>query len=219
LQDYIDIIEKCELFGDMSRKEIEMYIIPRCREQSFPRGKYLISPQEELKYFGIVLEGEINNQYIFQDGSCGLVKKVTAGDIFGSELISAGGRTSPCYSLAVSQVRMLSFPVQLFSPDGPLPIVCRDRLIMRLLALISGDSLEREFHMAILARRGLRERVMTYLHLESERRGSRSFRIGFSREELASYLCVNRSALSHELSLMEQDGLISFRKNEFTLLK
>ena len=39
------------------------------------------------------------------------------------------------------------------------------------------------------------------------------------REELAAFLCVNRSALSHELSRMEAEGLIRFRKNEFTLLE
>ena len=39
----------------------------------------------------------------------------------------------------------------------------------------------------------------------------------FSREELAAFLCVNRSALSHELSVMQQEGLITFRKNIFTL--
>ena len=39
-----------------------------------------------------------------------------------------------------------------------------------------------------------------------------------TQEELADFLCVNRSALSHELGKMEREGLIRFRKNEFTLL-
>lgn len=42
--------------------------------------------------------------------------------------------------------------------------------------------------------------------------------LSLSREELADSLCVNRSALSYELSRMEADGLIRFRKNEFILL-
>lgn len=35
---------------------------------------------------------------------------------------------------------------------------------------------------------------------------------------MADFLCVNRSALSHELSRMEREGLIRFHKNQFTLL-
>ena len=40
-----------------------------------------------------------------------------------------------------------------------------------------------------------------------------------TREELADFLCVNRSALSHELSKMAAEGLIAFHRNEFTLLE
>ena len=35
---------------------------------------------------------------------------------------------------------------------------------------------------------------------------------------MADFLCVNRSALSHELSLMQKDGLIHYHRTEFTLL-
>ena len=45
------------------------------------------------------------------------------------------------------------------------------------------------------------------------------FTIPFSRQELADYLGVDRSALSGELSKMQKDGLIQFRKNHFTLLE
>ena len=38
-----------------------------------------------------------------------------------------------------------------------------------------------------------------------------------SREEMALYLCVNRSALSSELSQMAKEGIISYKKNTFTI--
>ena len=43
--------------------------------------------------------------------------------------------------------------------------------------------------------------------------------IPYSREELANYLCVNRSVLSDELGRMQEEGIITFRKNRFTLCK
>jgi len=73
------------------------------------------------------------------------------------------------------------------------------------------------YRFAILSRKGLRERIETYLTMQASRRQTQTFTIPFSREELAAFLCVNRSTLSHELSKMQQEGLISFRKNEFTL--
>ena len=87
-----------------------------------------------------------------------------------------------------------------------------------LLTILSDGNLRKHYRLAILAQRGLRDRVLVYLTMQAERRGTPTFRIPFSREELAAFLCVNRSALSHELSRMEAEGLIRFRKNEFTLL-
>lgn len=51
----------------------------------------------------------------------------------------------------------------------------------------------------------------------SSKFGSNSFEIPFNRQQLADYLSVERSALSSELSKMQTDGLISYRKNKFTL--
>lgn len=71
----------------------------------------------------------------------------------------------------------------------------------------------------VLSKSGLRDRIMTYLSLQAQQKKDFSFLILFSREEMAAYLCVNRSALSHELSLMRKEGWIDFSKNRFTLLK
>ena len=51
-----------------------------------------------------------------------------------------------------------------------------------------------------------------------EEKGSYKFSIPFSRSQLADYLCVDRSALSRELSKMQAEGIISFNKNEFEII-
>ena len=78
--------------------------------------------------------------------------------------------------------------------------------------------MKKEYRLAILSQKGLRDRIVTYLTMQAGRLGKTSFDIPFSREELAAFLCVNRSALSKELSLMQEDGLIRFRKNHFTII-
>ena len=41
----------------------------------------------------------------------------------------------------------------------------------------------------------------------------------FNRQQLADYLNVDRSALSRELGRMRDDGLLTFHKNRFRLLR
>ena len=83
---------------------------------------------------------------------------------------------------------------------------------------LSNENIKRQNKVDVLSVNGLRDRVMMYLETQASKKGTSSFTIPFNREELANYLCVNRSALSHELSLMRQEGIIEFRKNRFHLL-
>ena len=64
----------------------------------------------------------------------------------------------------------------------------------------------------------IRERLLTYLTGLYVRSGSKTFLVPFDREQMASYLNVERTALSKELGKMRRDGLIEWKKNRFTLL-
>ena len=85
------------------------------------------------------------------------------------------------------------------------------------MTLVSHDNMRRYYRIAILSQKGLRSRILTYLTMQAERLCCSSFAIPFNREELADYLCVNRSALSHELKRMEREGILRTRKNLFVL--
>ncbi len=69
-----------------------------------------------------------------------------------------------------------------------------------------------------LSRRSTREKLLSYLSDQATRAGANEFDIPFNRQELADYLCVDRSAMSGELSRMQQEGILSFHFNHFILL-
>ncbi len=84
--------------------------------------------------------------------------------------------------------------------------------------LLSHENMRKFYRLAILSQRSLRSRIMMYLTMQAGQRGTNSFHIPFSKEELASFLCVNRSALSRELGRLQREGVIQFRGNQFTIL-
>ena len=57
----------------------------------------------------------------------------------------------------------------------------------------------------------------SYLSDQAVAQGGREVVIPFDRQQLADYLGVDRSAMSHELSRMREDGLLTYRKNRFVL--
>ena len=71
----------------------------------------------------------------------------------------------------------------------------------------------------VTSKKTLREKILTYLSLLAQHKGSTYIEVPLGRVELADYLCADRSALTRELSNMKRDGLLDYDKNTFHLLK
>lgn len=69
-----------------------------------------------------------------------------------------------------------------------------------------------------ISKRTIREKALSFLLSQAQQQGKRNFTIPFNRQELADYLCVDRSALSNELGKLRDEGLIEFNRCDFILL-
>ena len=87
-----------------------------------------------------------------------------------------------------------------------------------LIHMLADDNIKMGNKIEILAERGLRDRILVYLHILRVKSGTDTVTLKMSREQFAQYLCVNRSALSNELSKMKKEGLIDFKGPKFTIL-
>ena len=85
---------------------------------------------------------------------------------------------------------------------------------MKMLAV---KTIELNRKIDILSHRSTQDRLMAYLRSVAQQKGSAEFDIPFDRQQLADYLCVERSALSAEISRLSKLGLITSRKSHFTL--
>lgn len=211
------ILQQCMLFRDISPEIIGAYILPAGSLREISKGQHLISLWESVDFFGIVISGQFQTMQIFADGTYSICDVLGPGEVIGADLIWTRSRTAPYYAIAPQAAQVLLLPNRMVKQPGMLPEAHRRQITDKLLTLVSHDNIRKEYRLAILAQKGLRQRILTYLTMQANKRQTASFTIPFSREELASYLCVNRSALSHELSLMQQEGLLTFSKNRFTL--
>ena len=63
-----------------------------------------------------------------------------------------------------------------------------------------------------MSRRTTRAKLLSYLSEEAKKHNSNQFMIPFTRQQLADFLCVDRSAMSNELCKMRDEGLLQFDK-------
>ena len=99
-------------------------------------------------------------------------------------------------------------------------MACRfhHKLVENMVRIIADKNRDLMRKVDIVSKRTIREKLLTYLSIQAQAQGSRYFEIPFGRVELAEYLCVDRSALTRELTKMKADGLIDYDKNCFRIL-
>lgn len=216
--DLVAALHGSELFRDLPGSCISDHVLPYGQLQQFGKGQYPILPQQKVDRFSILLSGKIHVMHLFSDGNYSLMSVLTPPKVLGADLACTKSQLAPYYAMAAADTCLISFPVELLTRPGLLPEEYRLAGGARLLTLIAQENIKKEYRLAILSQKSLRGRIMTYLTMQVSKSGASTVTIPFSREELASFLCVNRAALSHELSLMQQEGLIRFRKNKFQLL-
>lgn len=213
----IELLQKSELFRGTPEDVLEREVLPHGRMQEYSKDQFLIEPKQKLDQIGMVVSGKVQILHLFANGSHSLMSVIAPGGFVGADLICTRSGLSPYHARAAADASIFWLPAALLQAPGLLNEELRVRCLEHMLTLISQENMKKEYRLAILSQSGLRDRILTYLSMQGNRRRRDSFIIPFNREEMAAFLCVNRSALSHELGKMQKEGLISFRKNAFTL--
>ena len=171
---------------------------------------------DPVNFVGLILAGSVQIIKEDLDGRIAIITELGVSDAFGEVFACAGISHSPVTILAAedTEVLLLDYKRVITSCSSACPF--HSRLIENMLKLIATKNLVLNQKIEILSKRTTREKLMCYF--DSYRGAARRFTIPFNREELAQYLCVDRSAMSNELCKMRDEGLIAFNRTEFEIL-
>ena len=204
MQPDIPLLQQTILFSGIEAEELQHLLT--CLGGSvrrYGRGEFLWHAGDTVLQAGIVLQGAMQ-----------LVARHTAGGVFG-EMLMAAGEASPVSVLSPEGAEVLFLPLERIMGGCERHCEGHARLRMNLLRESAQKFWQMRHRVTYLSEPSLRRRV--YLQDCRSRQGSDCFRLSLSREEMAAYLAVNRSALSRELSRLQQEGLIEFYRNSFRL--
>ena len=213
-------LNETELFRGMDAAEVQTALEALCaHERRYARGETLLRAGETTDSMGLMLEGSVTIRSDDLWGNRTILSHVGPGQFFAETYAFLKGSVLLVDVCANENCRILFFRIgALRGPTGradPWLI----RLTTNLLVISSHKNLvlsERSFH---TAPRTIRARLLAYLHTVSVQTRSAEFDIPFDRQQLADYLNIDRTALSRELGRMQDEGLITFRKNHFVIHK
>lgn len=214
-----EILARSKLFAGIRPDRLpDMLSCLHARREEFPAGAVVVQEGEQVFDVGLVLSGHARSLKMDGSGEPLIISLLEQGSFLGVLLAASRDRKSPVSVQAQEPLSVIFFPAERLI--FPCEKGCADHelLLRSFLDSVAEKSLALNDRIDCLIRRSVREKVETYLARVSAEKGSREFSIPLDRSAMANYLNVERSALSRELSRMQADGLIEYRKSFFRLL-
>jgi len=218
LKKYFPMMETIVLFDGIDLVDMEPLLdCISAERKSVKKGGIILLTGDTPKQFGAVLTGQLHVVREDYDGNRSLIAVLTPGEVFAESLCYAGVQESPVTVIADQDSTILLFKFERILQSCTNCCPFHRKLIGNMLGIIAEKNIRLQIKMEILSSRSIRARMLRYIESFTTNKG-REITIPLNREELANFLCVERSALSHELMKMKKDGLIDYKKNTFILM-
>ena len=186
--------KKCPVFDGIGIESLSaLFACLGVKRRRLEKGDALMRTGERADRIGILLSGSLSVSAYDLDGRRTIIKRIGPGEIVAA-------------AQALSGADAMSVDVEA-DGDGDVLLVKTDRILSPCENACA-------FHSRLV--RNIM-RTLAYLRAVAQQKGTAEFDVPFDRQQLADYLCVERSALSAEISRLSKLGLITSRKSHFTL--
>ena len=209
-------LSACPLFFNINEEAIPDLLSTLCAHRlTYQKNSFLYHRHDAIHALGIVCSGCIH--ILKQDylGNNSIYADIKVNELF-AESFALNGSLLQVDIMAGEDSEVLWIPIQKLVNNCPKDPT-QSMVVQNLLRILSNKNQYLTKRMDVLSQRTTKEKVLQYLQQQAILQQSDIIEVSWNRQQLADYLCVERSALSTVLSQLKQDGLIAYDKNKFQL--
>lgn len=218
MEEILSLLATVPIFDGIAPGEIESLLgCLDAKERRCEKSAYLLCVGERTPGLGLLLTG---SALVIQEdfwGNRNLLSRLAPGQLFAESFACSPTAALNVSVLADSPCRVLFLNVQRLMSLCPVSCPFHNRMIRNLLSALADKNLELNQKLTHMGQRTTREKLLSYLSAQALKAGASSFEVPLSRQQLADYLSVDRSAMSAALCALRDEGILTFRKNQFTL--
>lgn len=185
--------------------------------KKYEKGETVLSEGTQIKKFGLLIDGKLQVVQYDYLGNKSVISVIEPKQIFGEAFAYVNKKSSMDVE-AVENSKVLFLDSDKLSTPCEHCCTFHKQLVQNLLFIISNKNVNLTQKIECMSKRTTKEKILTFLSLESIKTHSKEFTISLDRQALANYLGVERSAMSAELSKLRKEGIIEYKKNRFKLL-
>lgn len=186
--------------------------------KTYDAGSYIVLDGESVECVGVVITGCV---HIIKEDDWGqktIISIIEPMQLFGETSVFGASNQSFVSIFSVEKSEVLFLPLCGKLHTCPKSCGFHQKLVDNMVSIIVQKNLQLTERLEVATKRSIRSKILTYLVQESQKRGSKYFTIPLGRLEMAEFLCVDRSALTRELSKMKDERILDYSYNTFRLL-
>lgn len=218
MEDWLDTLGLCRLFEGIDKRDLPTLLdCLRARRVCYDKDAYLLRMGDSQDEMGVVISGGVIIVREDYWGKRSLISRQGPGGVFAESFAASRSGRLPVSVIATqrSEVLFLHCDSMLSACMHSCPF--HTRLIFSMVQLLAQKNIALTQKMEHITLRSTREKLLSYLSGEALRQGSERFTIPYDRQELADYLCVDRSAMSSTLSQLKREGRLDYHRSDFWL--
>lgn len=189
----------------------------RVQKRSFSKGELITTYIEKRNQLCIILSGSANLIRYDYNGNKTIIGDFGSNEIFG-EVLYPTKTNNELFVEAKEDTIVLSFIYDNIYKKCNIKCKFHEELEHKLPVLIINNAVKLNERIEILSKKSIRDKLLTYFNLISNKNFNKTFTLPFTLTDLADYLCVDRSAMMRELSHLKEEGFIEKKGKKITLL-
>lgn len=190
-------------------KELEVDYI------TFKKDSIALSTLKTSQFIGYIISGKIEIIREDYDGNRTVLEDIEENETFGSHLSSLMNKENKIIAKEETKVILIDYN-RIINYQGKKKAEYT-QLLKNLFQITTEKMEEKNERIQILTEKTIRNKLLTYLETQSKKNRSKNIYLPFSFIDLASYLSVDRSALSREMGYLKKEGFIEVKGRRITL--
>lgn len=206
------------LFAGISASELDSMV--NCLQPkvcTYTKNSYITIGGEPFTGLGVLLTGEAAVIKESVAGNRTIMTVLRAGNIFGEMIAFSGRKNWPASVFAQTACSVIYLPPDKITGNCTNACAGHTQLIKNMLAILSEKALLLNRKVEYLTISSMRGKISTYLLEQWKLTGNKVFNLALSRNDLADFLNVSRTALSREMGRMRDEGLLEFYRASFKI--
>lgn len=187
-------------------------------ERQYGKAEFIFLEGDDMRQVALVARGMVHMVKEDVWGDKMLLMTYGTGEVFGESFVCNDRAEATVSFQAAADCHILLLPFHRLLCTCGMSCRFHHQLIENMVFLIAQKNVQLMEKMEVLSKKTIREKILVWLSQQVQRNENRRFASTMGRLALAEYLCVDRSALTRELSNMQADGLLRYDKNIFELL-